>query len=373
MFHNDPVLVALMERWGLSPLAVFYWSLVLVPGVLLSWSALTKTLVLKPTRENPNGHGLCSPINAYLILVPILNYCIFDYYFTYEREIKGLFASGVLPGSFGDFVNVLSNPWVTGISIFGYAAGLVIAILSITSHWKWRRSKLTNWLCQRGHPRAISWYFNISFFCFELAIVFNWFLRHMLIWRTLNDYIISSKAIPLHPDGMFGLGPLSTLAVHSLVVITITTLLGSIWLVGGRLTLRRESLFRNPGHVATITVLVLLGPVVVITPLTSAHRRLEAEREAAQRYQAALVVLAANAIQSLSSDDPHADQKIKIFETQQRIYQQIESSRTWPLSTSASGSLPFAFLNPLLLPLAVEAGKRILNRRWIKATSAANS
>jgi len=365
LFRNDPLLIAISTRWALSPLTVFYWSLLLFPLLLLAWAAASSCLRIRPSRENPDGHGLLSPINAYVLLVPLLNYAIFDYYDAYTSAIKGLFASGVLAGTFEEFGAVFASPVVIGVTLFGYAIGLLLAILFTVWHWKWRKRPLTNWLFRVGKPRPIAWYFNVIFFGLELAIVFNWVFRHIIIWWRLDSYIVHARTVPLHPDEMFGLGRMSDLVGHSLVVITITTLLATVWLVGSKITIGREVLLRNPGHLATLVSLVLLGPVIVILPLTVAHTRMEIAKHDAQQIEGDRVVEAANVLQAaILGRSGSTEGLIKAYEAQQKLYAAVDRASTWPLTVSATGTLPIAFLSPLLVPLLVEFAKRLADRYY---------
>lgn len=111
LFSNDPVLYLLMERFHPNPISLLYFTFLAFPVVLLIWSALDRTLFLKPSTEDLDTHGFISPINSYFIVLPFINYAIFSYYEGYDMAIQALFNSGILADGFGasDFFEILDH------------------------------------------------------------------------------------------------------------------------------------------------------------------------------------------------------------------------------------------------------------------------
>jgi len=365
LFQNDPVLI-LIDRWfGLTPLSLFYVTVLALPGVLTAWSAINGTLRVRSTVDNPHGHGLLSPINAYLLIVPYVNYTIFNYYDSYRQQIAGLFASKIIHGSEAQFFRVFSGPVAVGLTAFGYIAALTLCIISLLWKWKIRPESSTTWLLSEGRPRGIAYYFNGVFFIIEMSIVFNWMLRHVIVWYCLNDSLQTARLRLFHPDKMFGLSPLGELASHSFGVVFAISALVAIWLVGARLTHKREALFAQPGHVAALAALVVLGPCAVLLPLTQAHLVMERGKQVALARISGRAVVLSDELEERTGESGNAAEADKTSAALKReadLYQNVVTAETWPIKTRDLGTFPIGFLTPVWIALAGELVKRLAKR-----------
>jgi hypothetical protein len=368
MLQNDPVLEFLVRKLHLEPITVALLSFLLIPGALILWCWRSGTLRIPSSMANSEGHGLFSAINLYILLVPPLNYVIFRYYDVYTTGITALCDRGVLPVTPSEIFSALAGWQAKLATAVSLLISLICSVIAIC--WvRWiRRVKNTNWLCSQGKPRLISWYFYGLFFLVELGIIFNWILRHILIWRRLNTVLQRARTDPYSMDRMFGLGPLSDLSMWAFWVVSLATLLVALWLLGTRITLRKGRLYKNPGHLmATIAVLVL-APAAVILPLGNAHQLMRGTQERALNCISKSVSARYKAIEGQIEAGPSGTQVLKELNEQvdsgNRLYALINSNSTWPLTGFTLGSFSLGFLSPLLLPLTVEVGKRLLARLW---------
>jgi hypothetical protein len=366
MLQNDPLLVFLVQRLHLTPFAIGIITLILLPCVLFVWCWRSGTMRLPASMANPEGHGFLSPINSYLLMIPFLNFAIFQYYDIYASTIRDLCQRDVLRDHAEEIFSILGGPaatWATGVS---FAVSFFLALASILWNKYWQRPKLTNWLCRTGIPRPVAFYFHFQFFFIELAIIFNWVLRNILIWWRLNESIGHSNAQPFNPDHMFGLAAISVLAQWSFFVIALISLFVLLWIIGARITFKRRSLYSNPAYISAAVAIFLIGPTAVIFPLRSSHQVMLHTQAKQLTVLSSRIEQISDEIQRQVSSPDATESQIanltKKLEAENHLYDMVESSSTWPISSSTLGSFPFAFLSPVLVPILVEAGKRYMPR-----------
>jgi hypothetical protein len=152
-----------------------------------------------------------------------------------------------------------------------------------------------------------------------------------------------------HPDKMFGLSPLSELASQSFGVIFAMSALVATWLVGARLTDRRQSLFAEPGHVAALVSLVVLGPCAVLLPLTQAHLVMERGK------QAGLARISSRA--GALSDEMERLPLSANLSSSKRL-----RADSWPIKARDVSAFPIGFLTPVWIALAGELVKRLAQK-----------
>jgi hypothetical protein len=351
----------MVARFHLQPVWIAAITAVLLPAALCGWCWRNGTLRIRPTADNPDGHGLVSWINMYLIFTVPLNYAIFSYYETYPREVNRLYASGILRGSADTDFHLATGALATGLTIFAYVVAAALAVLSY--FWNsWPKPKrITNWLAERGKPRPVSAYFHVTFFAVELAIVFNWAMHHFLIWWGLSGALQGAALQAYDPDGMFGLGPLSVLVWWSFIAISIVAFLVAVWLLGSALTLAKEPFLGNPGHAASIIALAALAPFIVFAPLVTAHQAMERTRALTLAALARTIEAHTQHVLDLAraaTDAKPLEGTTAALEAERKIYAGVRDSSTWPISGGMFGAFPFGFLSPVFVALAGDLGKR---------------
>lgn len=320
---------------------------------------------MSATMANPEGHGFWSSINLYLIVVPILNFAIFEYYDVYNRTIRELCADHILQDSADYIFGILATRSAKAATLVSFSVSFTLALVSLLWNKYFQKPRLTNWLCRLGAPRPIAFYFHVQFFFIELAIIFNWVLRNILIWWRLNGSLRHSNMQPFNPDHMFGLGAVSVLAQWSFLVISVISLLVVLWILGARITFKKRSLYSNPAYISAALAIVLIGPAAVILPLRSAHVVMNQERtKQLSKLSDAVQEISKNILQEVnsgSSSETKLSALMKRLEAGNRLYDFIKNSSTWPISASTLGSFPLGFLTPILVPLIVEAGKKYMS------------
>ncbi len=353
-------LEGLLISYGIGPLCMGALTLLLLPVVLLLWCGINGTYWITPTPDNPTGHGLISPINLYLVIVTPLNYYIFSYYVTAQAQLDRL--KPRLPAvPHGPFAS--ANEWGLALTIVAWSVAIGLAIGSLR-----KKATITNWLRENGTLRGVAYYFNFVFFVVQLAILFNWFLRHIFICIGLHYVLQDAQLDAFAPDLMLGLGPLDTLIWSAFATMSMVALLVTFWLVGGRVTLRSEPFSANPGHLATAVGTPICGTLVVLLPLLIAHAVMERKRaEPIDRLVAEVASLSGTLERSLNQGATRPgttdlDDRRKALEALQKLYADADRSTTWPVSAGAWTAFPVGILSPLS-PLLAHVTNRLL-RRW---------
>lgn len=365
MLQNDPLLVFLVQRLHLTPFEIALASLIVLPGVLLFWCWGSGTMRVRSTMANPEGHGFWSSINLYLIVVPILNFAIFEYYDVYNRTIRELCADHILQDSADYIFGILATRSAKAATVVSFSISFALALNSLLWNKYFHKPRITNWLCRLGTPRPIAFYFQIQFFFVELAIIFNWVLRNILLWWRLNASLRHANIQPFSPDRMFGLGAVSVLAQWSFLVISLISLLVVLWILGARITLKKRSLYSNPAYLSAALAIVMFGPAAVILPLRSAHVVMyQARTEQLSKLSDRIQEISKNILQQVNSGSSNESQLsalMKRLEAGNRLYDFVKNSSTWPISASILSSFPIGFLSPVLVPLIVEVGKKYMS------------
>jgi hypothetical protein len=348
LLQNDPLLVLFARLFQLSPFEFALLGFVSLPMVLLVWSTLSGTL----HRKGNLTQGFLSWINAYLLIIPILDFEIFEYYKVYANKIEELIKVGFLQEPQIGMFHFFATRRAERLSIGFIVVSLGIAMIAIG--WPRMRQKPQTtwlWLSKEKKIRWISYYFYIVLFGVHGSILLNWLLRHIAIWTALNK-ALNVEANTYNPDKMFGLSALADLIWYSYGVLLTTTVLLAVWLIGAKLTNRREQMHRHPGEVAAVVVLLIAGPLGFLAPLLGSHARMTAAKE---HEQSALIDKVKSVSEEIRSSGPMmtaADlgSKVAVLNAEQQLYKFVEECSTWPISVGMVSAL-LGFLNPVLLLL----------------------
>jgi hypothetical protein len=351
-------LESLLLSHGLSPLSVAALTLLFLPLALLAWCWCNGTLRIAPTPDNPTGHGLFSPINLYLVILPVLNYSIFEYYITVQAQLGRLQQRGILPATVtGPFAKMDA----IGLSIM-LVAWTTAVCLAFASLQRQRRTMRT-WLCDDGRPRPVAYYFHVVFFVFQLAILFSWFLHHIVTWIGLHFMLQDAQLDPFAPDQMLGLSPLSPMIWWAFVTMSLIAFMVMLWLAGGRFTLASERFTNNPGHPATAIATSICATLIVVVPLLTAHAVMKRKRIAPlDRLAAEITRLSGELEQSIRGGSKDVEERRTLLDAVQKLYADADRSTTWPISPGTLTVFPVGLLSPIA-PIAGLAAKRAL-RRW---------
>ena len=352
----------LLLDFGVRPWFVALLTLIFIPLVLCVCCWRNGTLVLKGDEDNPDAHGLFSPINAYLPITIPLNYFIFAFYESTRRELTKLSDAGVLPASLAPLLNTQAVASIL-LSLIAYAVALGLAVYAFHSVRK--RGEFTTWLVKDGCPRPVAYYFYFVFFVIQLGLVFEWFLHHLSLWIGIAIVLPHAQLDAYDPDQMLGLEPLSQITSWSFAVISMVALLVAAWLVGARMTLRRESFLANPGHVTTALVAPLCAALVVIVPLLPPHWiMVDAKREALARLAGGIKATATEleAVVRRHDELERLRSLSDRLDSQDELFKRIEDIATWPVSTTVASVFPIGFLSPLFLPFFEDFGSKLLRR-----------
>jgi hypothetical protein len=295
-------------------------------------------------RNIATGQGLISWINAYLLIIPILDFEIFKYYDVYADKIPKLIDTHVLTGPQSGILYFFSTDTAEWLSVGFILISLCIAI--IATQWpRLRKNARTTWLSKGNSPRLISYYFYIVLFGVHGSIVLNWLLRHIAIWKALNTY---------SPDKMFGLSALADLIWYSYGVLLTITILVAVWLVGAKLTNRKEQMHKHPGEVAAVVILLAAGPLGFLAPLLGSHTRMTGAKEREQAVLSDKIRTVSEEIRSSSTSTPmtQADLSAKaaVLNAESQLYKFVDDCSTWPISAGMISAL-LGFLNPVFLLL----------------------
>lgn len=346
-----------VRPWGVA-LATFAGVILVL--LLACWR--DRTLFLNRDDANPDAHGLISAINAYLPITIPLNYAIFAFYHTSDRELATLISSGTLAGNVEDRYRFLSL-LLSGVA---YAIAVWLGILGHRFATT-RGSAYTNWLVTCGRARPIAFYFRVIF-VLQLALVFNWFLQNLLLWSYFARALNHAALDPFSLDSMFGLEPLSEITGRSFVVISLIAILVAVWLVGARITLRPRSFAENSGHLAAALAWPLCAVVGAVLWLLPAHVAMERAQRAALHELAVQGRRTSDLLlQLVREGDADAVWDVRRRrETQQALYDEVESASTWPISPRTVRALPIGFLSPLLLPFLHDLLRKVVRsyRGW---------
>lgn len=318
--------------------------------------------------NHPHNHGLLSAINAYLLFVPILNFGIAQYDRVYTETITDLCTRGVLPVSPRDIFSVFTGAQAKAAVIFSFLVSFALAVIAVW--WSSVRNPGNTWLSLHRRPRSVSYYFHFAFFFVELGIVFDWFLRHILIWFRLNQLVTRARPDPFSPDHMLGLGGMADLTFWSFFVFAVLTFLVEIWLYGNRITLSKTKFTSNPGHLfATATILILGGVGVLLTLLTTHELLRKAQHQTLVAVSSEVSGVCGRIRDELKSPVA-SEQPLKAlllrWDAGDRLYSLVQSSSTWPVSPSAPG-----LITPVFLPVLIEAIKKLATKMSIFKTGEA--
>jgi hypothetical protein len=350
---------------GARPWSIALATCILLPVTLLLLCWRDRTLFLKRDDENPDAHGLISPINAYLPITIALNYAIFAFYQSCELEIFSLHAQGTFDADTFSAIQrwAFLSPF---LAAFAYGVALCIGIKA-HRYASTRGVTYTSWLIHCGKSRPIATYFRV-FFVLELGLVFDWFLQHVLVWTSLSRALSHARLDPFNPDAMLGLEPLSEITGRSFVVIALVALLVAIWLVGARMTLRPSSFAHNAGHLAAALMTPICAALVVILPLLPAHVAMENAQRRALQALSLETTTTATGLRELAIEGNSADLGMfqQRFTAQLALYAHVHSAITWPVSHRTIGAFPVGFLTPLLLPFLHDVLRKLTRsyRAW---------
>jgi hypothetical protein len=351
LLENDPLLVLLTRGLHLSPLGFALAGFLSLPLVLFLCCWFSGTL-----RSNGKitvaGHGLFSWINAYLLLLPVLDYAIFSYYKVYAKKIPELVEAKILDAPTNKVFWFFTTESARWMSITTIAICVGVAMIAVV--WpRLSKSRRTTWLSNEGRPRLLSYYFYVVLFGLHGSIAVNWLLRHVAIWQALNR-ALNKHLVVYSPDKMFGLGALGDLIWNSYAVMLIVTIIIAVWLVGAKLTNPKEPIQKHPGEMAAVIFLLILGPLGVLAPLLGSHFLMSATKEQAEAELVNRIAAVSEEVRSIQSGTSvggsELSSRVAVLTAQSQLYKFVDDCSTWPVSSEMVSAL-LAFLNPVVLLL----------------------
>ena len=336
----------------------------LLPFALLIWSQRIGTLRVPKSDHDPKGHGFLSPINLYMLVVPLLDYEIASYFRIFDEKLMDGTSQGFIPNASSQFARQLSR-WDLSWWLIGIPLGSICLVLLITEWPRIKKIQCTNWHYTGGKPRAISYYFHAMLFGVQGTAFGIWLVCHILGWSLLPQFL-NTDGNRFNPDKMFGLSTLSNIVWHSYGVVLCATLLVVVWLGGVRLTNPSDSILQNPGRIAAIVFFLLVGPAVVLAPLVGTHLKMARTKAATLSSLGAQINQFAINIQSqVSVIAGNAEQDSKRLNEADDLYKRAEDSSTWPLSLPLFGSFA-GLISPALVALITKYGEAL--HKWLRAT-----
>jgi hypothetical protein len=373
VLQHDPSMLFFLDRLHLGAAGFAVMTFVLLPFALHFWCRFEGTLRVQPTPSNPDGHGLYAAVNAYFLILPVLNFSIARYYEVYSLEMNELVRRGILPASHEDPFLYVNGRWGWAASAVSAMAAVLLAAISFWWNQTPSQRHRINWLFCKGKPRRTAFWFHVFFFCLQMEIIFDWVLRHWLIWKGLIPVLGDAKLQPFSPDGIQGMDEVSNLYGASFLVITLLLLFVAVWLLGSRITMRREGFRQNPGHAVGSVCSILIAIFVLFYPMLCLHGPMvRARAEALHRVEADVIALRTTLDGQIPSSSEAegrtTDSLTKQLGAKLALDQQLEDDSTWPLSKALFGSVPFGLMGPVLLPLLAK-GRTYLSDRLFQGSN----
>jgi hypothetical protein len=264
-------------------------------------------------------------------------------------EIHRLFSNHLLAGSEPIFNRQLEHE----CSLMALPIYTLLTIFSIfVSHFhRVKGHTMTTWLCDRGKPRLLTYFFFFNLIGIYGSIAAQWLCYHIVVWEQIRKYICLDGSIH-DPDRMFGLDPLGGLIWHSYFVIMSAVLLIVIWIVGMQLGVLGDKVRSNPGIIAGAALILVTGLLVVLWPVIGIHQKMkDAKRDDLTRLASQIVDLSDIAeahAGSVSLSEASVAIRLNFY---QRLYRDADLANTWPLSFTELSSLNLGLLVTALNPI----------------------
>jgi hypothetical protein len=294
LYSNDPLLDLLFNDLSWGPGIVFVLSLVLQVLLTLALTYRDNTwkdedIIVQPGSEHPrNGHGFLTVNNLYFFFLPFLNFAIFKYYEDTFVNTMMLINSGITfdvpTDQVAEIVFQDFNKAITIIAVviaFLIAGAFYYASVFLPGRIKVDDDKYilrTDWLFKNGKPRPVCYVFSFTVRFLQVFIVLGWVIRHLLLsFFVYNDLFfsaeLSTRLVPLHPDGMFGLASLEEVALSTSWVFALIGLVVAAWIVGTGATYGGwRNLRYDPSIPLAILSFSILAPVGVAVILEPGHK-----------------------------------------------------------------------------------------------------
>jgi hypothetical protein len=142
------------------------------------------------------------------------------------------------------------------------------------------------------------------------------------------------------------------------------------------LTHKKQSLFTEPGHIAALCALVVLGPCAVLLPLTQAHLIMERGKQIALSQISARAGVLSDDLEAraVKSDDAAGVEKTSAaLRREAELFQAVAMADTWPVKTRDVSAFPIGFLTPVWIALAGELAKWLAKKYSPEELSATTS